>query len=320
VRRCAHRLNGSAGTFGFARAGRMAAAMEAVARRWLADPALDRDRRAHVLATFVAAARPLFSAGAVVPRATARCVWLLGLRDKFAAGVAAEAAGRGYVAERVAPEDLDEALADGAPFAVVAFTPAPEHPGLAPALLVEIVPAPTGVGGSAAAPPPAAGAAPRARVTVDAGASAVLDAIERLGNTGASGIAGAAGAAPPVTVLILDDDPVVRAVVGVAAAAAGLSPVLTGHADAFRAALAAARPALMVVDVEVGDESGLNLVVEVRGRADCAGIPVLILSGHDDAATRESAARAGASDFLVKPADVAALTATLAAWRGRVVG
>ncbi|MEA3246880.1 MAG: Hpt domain-containing protein, partial [Gemmatimonadota bacterium] len=43
VCRCAHRLNGSAGTFGFARAGRMAAAMEAVARRWLADPALDRD-------------------------------------------------------------------------------------------------------------------------------------------------------------------------------------------------------------------------------------------------------------------------------------
>src|SRR5581483_10921508 len=115
VRRCVHRLNGSAGTFGFARAGRMAAAVEGVVRRWLADPALDRDRRADVLATFLAAVRPLFDAAAVSPRAPSRApsraLWLVDLRDRLAAGLAAEATSRGYVAERVARDELDEALA-----------------------------------------------------------------------------------------------------------------------------------------------------------------------------------------------------------------
>lgn len=308
VRRCVHRLNGSAGTFGFARAGRMAAAVEGVVRRWLADPALDRDRRADVLATFLAAVRPLFDAAAVSPRAPSRApsraLWLVDLRDRLAAGLAAEATSRGYVAERVARDELDEALATGAPDAMVVEGPAPEHPGLRGVLAVELVPA------NAANPGPmsntgAATGPRRARVDVDAGPHAVFGALAELEATGGD---------PGATALVLDDDPVVRAVVGVAITGAGLVPVLTGDIDAFREALAARPPALMVVDVEVGSSSGLDVVTEVRGRADCAGVPVLVLSGRDDAPTRAAAASAGASAFLVKPVDVAALTATLATW------
>jgi CheY-like chemotaxis protein len=307
VRRCVHRLNGSAGTFGFARAGRMAAAMEAVARRWLADPALDRDRRGDIVATFVAAARALFDAAAVSPRAPVRPLWLLDVRDKLAARVAAEAAAHGYLAERVARDELEEALADEVPHAIVAFVPAPDHPRLGSVLVVELVPG-DDAGPRLVARTEAASDAPQARVGVDAGAVAVLDALAALE---------AARGDLAATALILDDDPVVRAVIGVATTGAGLTPVLTAHVGAFREALAARRPALMVVDVEVGDSSGLDLVAEVRRRPDCAGIPILILSGRDDPATREAADRAGASAFLVKPVDVAALAVTLATWRAR---
>lgn len=311
VRRCVHRLNGSAGTFGFARAGRMAAAVESAARRWLADPALERDRRATVIATFVAAARPLFAGAGATPRAPVRRLWLIGVREKLAGSVATEAAARGYVAERVDRDGLDDALADGAPFALVAVAPAPEHPGLAAAHVVEIMPAAPGTGAPPASLRPSDAAARRSRVGIDDGPAAVLDALERLGSADAAtgGVSG--------TVLILDDDPVVRAVVGVATTGAGMRPVLAGDARAFRAALAAARPALVVVDVELGDTRGLDIVAEVRARPDCSGVPILMLSGRDDPATRESAIAAGASDFLVKPVDVAALAATLTAWRGR---
>jgi CheY-like chemotaxis protein/HPt (histidine-containing phosphotransfer) domain-containing protein len=52
LRRELHRVHGSAGSFGFPEASRMAAELEEAAIRWVRDPSLDADRRAAMIADF----------------------------------------------------------------------------------------------------------------------------------------------------------------------------------------------------------------------------------------------------------------------------
>lgn len=52
LRRELHRVHGAAGSFGFPEASRLAAELEDAAVRWMADPSLDSDRRAAMIADF----------------------------------------------------------------------------------------------------------------------------------------------------------------------------------------------------------------------------------------------------------------------------
>ncbi|HKN68927.1 MAG TPA: response regulator [Gemmatimonadaceae bacterium] len=52
LRRELHRVHGAAGSFGFPEASRLAADLEDAAVRWMADPSLDSDRRAAMIADF----------------------------------------------------------------------------------------------------------------------------------------------------------------------------------------------------------------------------------------------------------------------------
>jgi DNA-binding response OmpR family regulator len=60
------------------------------------------------------------------------------------------------------------------------------------------------------------------------------------------------------------------------------------------------RPALILQDLVMPDMDGLTLVQAFRRRASTAHTPVIVLSGNDDATTRERALAAGAVDYLVK--------------------
>lgn len=60
------------------------------------------------------------------------------------------------------------------------------------------------------------------------------------------------------------------------------------------------RPALILQDLVMPDADGLTLVQAFRQRASTARTPVIVLSGNDDAGTRERALAAGAVDYLVK--------------------
>lgn len=63
----------------------------------------------------------------------------------------------------------------------------------------------------------------------------------------------------------------------------------------------------LVLDVHLGGLSGFEL--HERLVADGRRIPVVFITAHDDAATRERARRAGAIDYLRKPFDDDALIA-----------
>jgi chemotaxis protein histidine kinase CheA len=83
LRRELHRVHGTAGTYGFAEASRLAARMEEQAVRWAAAPELDVERRAVIVEHFVEALAAAFAAPApgplaapaepVAPAATGTC-------------------------------------------------------------------------------------------------------------------------------------------------------------------------------------------------------------------------------------------------------
>jgi two-component system, OmpR family, response regulator len=63
--------------------------------------------------------------------------------------------------------------------------------------------------------------------------------------------------------------------------------------------LTVAEPSLVILDLRLGDEDGLNLLREIRSRSD---IPVIIVSGHrGDDIDRIIGLELGADDYVTKP-------------------
>ncbi len=103
------------------------------------------------------------------------------------------------------------------------------------------------------------------------------------------------------TVWLVDDDRSVRFVLATALREAGLQVREFADVVALRAALAEGRPLLLVTDVRLPGESGLDLLRDWQARA--LG-PVIVMSAYTDVATTAAAYRAGALDYLAKPFDL----------------
>jgi two-component system, response regulator RegA len=74
-------------------------------------------------------------------------------------------------------------------------------------------------------------------------------------------------------------------------------------------AAARSKPAFAVVDLRLGDGSGLDVVATLREhRPD---IRAIILTGYGNIATAVAAVKAGALDYMPKPADADAIEAAL---------
>jgi len=71
------------------------------------------------------------------------------------------------------------------------------------------------------------------------------------------------------------------------------------------AALRARPPELLVLDLNLPDRHGLEVLAELKADTALAGIPVLVVSADATGATRERALAAGAGAFLTKPIDLA---------------
>jgi|SRR5271166_4089551 len=102
-----------------------------------------------------------------------------------------------------------------------------------------------------------------------------------------------------LTVLVVDDDPVFRALAATVLADAGLKVV--GQANSVAAALTAAaklEPAAVLVDVGLPDGDGFTLA---RKLSDLPWHPRVVLTSVDgDAGSAEEVTRSGASAFVPK--------------------
>ncbi|MBI1391228.1 MAG: ActR/PrrA/RegA family redox response regulator transcription factor [Alphaproteobacteria bacterium] len=103
------------------------------------------------------------------------------------------------------------------------------------------------------------------------------------------------------SMLIVDDDEPLRRRLGRALERRGFTVMLAGGVKEAVLIAAANPPAFAVVDLRLEDGDGLEVVNAIHAkREDCR---VVILTGYGNIATAVAAVKAGAIDYLSKPAD-----------------
>jgi two-component system, chemotaxis family, response regulator WspR len=60
------------------------------------------------------------------------------------------------------------------------------------------------------------------------------------------------------------------------------------------------KPHVFLLDLVMPEQDGLSLLAELRAHAELCDVPVVMLSGEEDPATKVAAFRAGANDYIVK--------------------
>ncbi len=126
----------------------------------------------------------------------------------------------------------------------------------------------------------------------------------------AAGAAG--GAVAPLRVMVVDDHPMWRDAVERDLAAAGHDVVaVAATGDEALARFPAARPQVVVLDLQIPGPSGVEVTAGVLGVDPSAR--VLILSASGEQADVLAAVKAGATGYLVKSASRAELLAAVAA-------
>ena len=106
---------------------------------------------------------------------------------------------------------------------------------------------------------------------------------------------------PDKTLLVVDDDPAFRLRLSRALQSRGFEVTAVGAVQEAIDVARLATPAFAVLDLRLEDGSGLQIVEELhRRRPDCK---VVMLTGYGNIATAVAAVKAGALDYLSKPAD-----------------
>lgn len=109
-------------------------------------------------------------------------------------------------------------------------------------------------------------------------------------------------------VLVVEDEPAVATLEADILGAAGLAVTVAPDGEAALAALAVARPDLVVLDLQLPRVSGFRLLELLKGDPATAAVPVLVVTALDFAEAR-AVAHAGAEGFLPKPFAPPALVA-----------
>jgi two-component system response regulator RegA len=116
-----------------------------------------------------------------------------------------------------------------------------------------------------------------------------------------AGIADVIADLPDKTVMVLDDDAPLRTRLGRALESRGFQPVLVASVAEALAALKISAPAFAVVDMRLEDGNGLSVVEALNtARPDARAV---MLTGYGNIASAVAAVKAGAIDYLPKPAD-----------------
>ena len=115
--------------------------------------------------------------------------------------------------------------------------------------------------------------------------------------------------APPADrILVVEDDPRIRAEVAAALESQGFGVEAVEGLAAARAAMEA-QPALVVLDLGLPDGDGIDLCRGLREAGDAT--PIVILTARDANEERIRGLDAGADDYVIKPFDMEVLLARL---------
>ena len=101
--------------------------------------------------------------------------------------------------------------------------------------------------------------------------------------------------------LIVDDSPTIRRMVRVALTPLSMEVIEAASGLEAIEQLAVATVNLIVLDLNMPDMHGLDVLGFLRASQRFQGIPVIVLTTRDDGGSRAAAMQAGATRYLTKP-------------------
>ncbi|WP_305791152.1 response regulator [Tabrizicola sp. TH137] len=118
-------------------------------------------------------------------------------------------------------------------------------------------------------------------------------------------------ATPAAHVLAVDDSLTMRELLRSALSEAGYAVTLASDGREALVRLAETTPDLIVTDLNMPHLDGFGLIEAVRSGVQAARIPILVLTTETGAELKDRARRMGATGWIGKPFDDAALVATI---------
>lgn len=100
------------------------------------------------------------------------------------------------------------------------------------------------------------------------------------------------------TILVVDDDPQIRDILGMALERAGFETVMARDGAEGLVQARAIKPALAVLDIGLPEMDGLELCKAIRRDSD---VPILFLTARDDEVDRILGLELGGDDYVTKP-------------------
>lgn len=115
------------------------------------------------------------------------------------------------------------------------------------------------------------------------------------------------------SVLVVEDEPAIRELIGFACETAGYRVFRAGSVTKARKVLEAERPDIILLDWMLPDQSGLSWLEQLKREEKNAGIPVIMLTARGTESDKVAGLDAGADDYVVKPFSPRELIARLRA-------
>lgn len=103
-------------------------------------------------------------------------------------------------------------------------------------------------------------------------------------------------------VLVVDDEPDIRELIGITLRRMGAEPLYAGGQREAETVLLRDRPSLCLTDMKMPDGDGLELVSWIQDHLP--GMPVAVITAHGNVESAVQALKLGAFDFVSKPVDV----------------
>jgi len=111
------------------------------------------------------------------------------------------------------------------------------------------------------------------------------------------------GGATLSKILVIDDDPMAVRLIELSLSAAGFEVVTAASAMEGLRAVRTERPDLVLLDIMMPDMDGVEMCRHLRGHSDTAHIPIILLSAKTQLDDKIRGLRAGADDYITKPAE-----------------
>lgn len=118
------------------------------------------------------------------------------------------------------------------------------------------------------------------------------------------------------TILLVEDNELNREMLTRRLSRRGYDVVMADSAPTAVEQANMANPDLILMDVSLGETSGLDATREIRAAQNGKHIPIIALTAHALSTDREQCLDAGCDDFETKPVDMDRLLRKLSSWLG----